>query len=116
MHCHRNLHRDAIRVNTKRYGADSKTVAVDKANLAARLNSIGKSDEAQKIYLEVLDVYSKNPMIGDDLRMLAHAFEGYSQVLASQGKITSVGLSQTTALSFAKREIAQLLQKLSKEQ
>jgi TPR repeat protein len=93
----------AIRVNSILYGPNSKNVAVDKANLAARLGSTGKVKEAEMMYIEVLSVYAKSEMTGDDIRMLAHAFEGYSQVLAMQDRLSE-------ALEFANKAVTEISQ------
>lgn len=93
--------REAIRVFTKIYGANSVHVARDKANLAARLRRLNLYDEAEKEWQEAIEIFESRRLSGWDHIGFASALDGYAQFLAQE-----VGKSQD-ALEMSRQAIAQ---------
>lgn len=81
--------REAIRVYSALFGETDIRVLNDQANLAARLNAIGKTGEAEKLYRSVLSTYEAKQLSGWDQVLYAHALEGYAQVKASTGDLAA---------------------------
>lgn len=99
--------REAIRVYTAMFGANDIRVLIDKANLASRLGSKGKSGEAQEIYGEVIGKLEAMRLSASDKGFYAHALEGYAMIKSSMGDLdAAVELAAQSVVALKESTLA----------